>query len=101
MLSAQEARSTVNGSRNHRQSYKPGAGRAHDLKGSPLNLHQRINPRTVERVAEARLPTEFGEFRISGYRSRTSAEEFVALVRGELGGERPSLVRIHSQCMTG
>jgi 3,4-dihydroxy 2-butanone 4-phosphate synthase/GTP cyclohydrolase II len=52
-------------------------------------------------VAEARLPTDFGEFRIVGYRSLNSDEEFVALVRGELGGDRPALVRIHSQCMTG
>ncbi len=58
-------------------------------------------PRTVERVAEARLPTEFGEFRIIGYRSLNSTEEFVALARGELRGECQTLVRIHSQCMTG
>ncbi len=57
--------------------------------------------RTVERVAEARLPTDFGEFRIAGYRSLNSDEEFVALVRGELSAERPTLARIHSQCMTG
>jgi 3,4-dihydroxy 2-butanone 4-phosphate synthase/GTP cyclohydrolase II len=57
--------------------------------------------RTVERVAEARLPTETGEFRIIGFRSLNSAEEFVALVKGELRTNRPSLVRIHSQCMTG
>ena len=45
--------------------------------------------KTIERVATARLPTEYGEFRIIGYRSLTSDEEFVALVR------------IHSQCLTG
>ena len=56
---------------------------------------------TVRRVAEARLPTEIAEFRIIGYRSLTSTEEFVVLVRGELRADRPSLVRIHSQCMTG
>jgi len=56
---------------------------------------------TVERVAEARLPTEYGEFRIIGYRSLTSDEEFVALVRGELRADRPALARIHSQCLTG
>ncbi|MCI0388689.1 MAG: hypothetical protein MOB07_07965 [Acidobacteria bacterium] len=38
---------------------------------------------TIERVATARLPTEYGEFRITGYRSLVSDEEFVALVRGE------------------
>lgn len=56
---------------------------------------------TVKRVAEARLPTELGEFRIIGFRSLVSTEEFVALVKGELLPDRPSLVRIHSQCMTG
>jgi GTP cyclohydrolase II len=58
-------------------------------------------PKTVERVAEARLPTEWGEFRIVAFRSLTSPEEFVALVKGELRADRPSPVRIHSQCMTG
>jgi 3,4-dihydroxy 2-butanone 4-phosphate synthase / GTP cyclohydrolase II len=56
---------------------------------------------TVERVAEARLPTETGEFRIFGFRSLVSTEEFVALVKGEPRSDHPSLVRIHSQCMTG
>jgi GTP cyclohydrolase II len=58
-------------------------------------------PLTVERVAEAKLPTEFGEFRIFGYRSTTSDEEFVALAKGELTADEPTLVRIHSQCLTG
>jgi 3,4-dihydroxy 2-butanone 4-phosphate synthase/GTP cyclohydrolase II len=57
--------------------------------------------KTVERVAEARLPTETGEFRIIGFRSLVSTEEFVVLVKGELRADRASLVRIHSQCMTG
>ena len=56
---------------------------------------------TVERVSEARLPTEVGEFRIAGYRSKTSEEEFVALYKGELNPELPTLARIHSQCLTG
>lgn len=57
--------------------------------------------RTVVRVSEARLPTETGEFRIIGFRSLNSAEEFVVLVKGELRPNIPTLVRIHSQCMTG
>ena len=60
-----------------------------------------MNSKTVERVAEARLPTDFGEFRIIGYRSLNSNEEFVVLVQGELRKDQPSLVRIHSQCLTG
>ena len=56
---------------------------------------------SVERVAEARLPTEIGQFRIAGYRSLTSDEEYVVLFKGELRPEIPTLVRIHSQCLTG
>ena len=56
---------------------------------------------TVRRIAEARLPTEFGEFRIVGYRSLSSTEEFVALVMGAPRPESPTLIRLHSQCMTG
>jgi 3,4-dihydroxy 2-butanone 4-phosphate synthase/GTP cyclohydrolase II len=56
---------------------------------------------SVERVAEARLPTEAGDFKIAGYRSRESDEEFVVLVKGEMRPEIPTLVRIHSQCLTG
>jgi 3,4-dihydroxy 2-butanone 4-phosphate synthase/GTP cyclohydrolase II len=56
---------------------------------------------TVERVSEARLPTKRGEFRIAGYRSKTSGEEFVALYKGEIKAEVPTLARIHSQCLTG
>ena len=51
----------------------------------------------VERLAEANLPTEIGLFRIIGYRSNATGEEFVALVKGELSAEKASLVRIHSQ----
>ena len=61
----------------------------------------RRSVKTVERVAEARLPTETSEFRIVGYRSLISTEEFVVLVKGELRADRASLVRVHSQCMTG
>ncbi len=58
-------------------------------------------PTTVERVADASLPTETGKFRIAGYRSLTSDEEFVVLYMGEMDGDTPTLVRIHSQCLTG
>lgn len=56
---------------------------------------------TVERVATAKLPTQVGDFEIIGYRSLTSSEEFVVLAKGELGPDTPTLVRIHSQCLTG
>jgi 3,4-dihydroxy 2-butanone 4-phosphate synthase/GTP cyclohydrolase II len=56
---------------------------------------------TVEKVAEANLPTEFGQFKLAGFRSLTSAEEFVVLHKGEFRPDSPTLVRIHSQCLTG
>ena len=56
---------------------------------------------SVERVSVANLPTEYGEFRIAGYRSRESGEEFVAIFKGEIARETPTLARIHSQCLTG
>ena len=59
------------------------------------------NARTVEKVAEAALPTEFGDFRIAGYRSLNSSEEFVCVYKGELSTEASALIRIHSQCLTG
>jgi 3,4-dihydroxy 2-butanone 4-phosphate synthase / GTP cyclohydrolase II len=52
-------------------------------------------------VSAARLPTEVGEFRLAGYRSKTSDEEFVVLFKGELKADVPTLARIHSQCLTG
>jgi 3,4-dihydroxy 2-butanone 4-phosphate synthase / GTP cyclohydrolase II len=57
--------------------------------------------KSVRKVAEANLPTEIGEFRIAGYLSETSNEEFVCLYKGILDPETPTLVRIHSQCLTG
>jgi 3,4-dihydroxy 2-butanone 4-phosphate synthase / GTP cyclohydrolase II len=56
---------------------------------------------TVEKVATAKLPTEVGDFMIAGYRSLVSTEEFVVLFKGPMEGETPTLVRIHSQCLTG
>lgn len=55
----------------------------------------------VERLAEANLPTAFGMFRILAFKSNLTGEDFPVLVKGELNAETPSLVRIHSQCLTG
>jgi len=71
------------------------------FKRKALGRRPLVRPNTVERVADAQLPTELGEFRIIGYRSLVSKEEFVVLTLGELRSDRPTLVRIHSQCLTG
>ena len=57
--------------------------------------------RLVHRVAEARLPTEFGEFRIIGYHNDVDDREHVALVMGDIAGGEDVLVRMHSKCLTG
>ena len=55
----------------------------------------------VERVAQTRLPTEFGDFTAYGYRSETDDSEHIALVAGEIGDGHDVLVRVHSECLTG
>jgi 3,4-dihydroxy 2-butanone 4-phosphate synthase/GTP cyclohydrolase II len=55
----------------------------------------------VQRISTALLPTEIGNFLITGYRSLTSIEEFVVLHKGEMRADVPTLIRIHSQCLTG
>ena len=57
--------------------------------------------RLVHRVAEARLPTEFGEFTVIAYRNDVDKAEHVALVKGEVTGQPSVLVRMHSKCLTG
>jgi len=55
----------------------------------------------VRKVASPRLPTVFGEFQIHAYRSDVTDDENVALVMGKIDPEEPTLVRVHSQCLTG
>jgi len=55
----------------------------------------------VKREVEVRMPTEFGEFRLIGYTNEVDKAEHVALVMGEPDAERPCLVRVHSECLTG
>jgi 3,4-dihydroxy 2-butanone 4-phosphate synthase/GTP cyclohydrolase II len=55
----------------------------------------------VHRAAEARLPTPYGEFRIIGYSNDVDRAQHVALVMGEVEGEKNVLVRMHSKCLTG
>jgi len=57
--------------------------------------------RLVHRVAEARLPTEFGEFTVIAYRNDVDRAEHVALVMGDVSGQPNVLVRMHSKCLTG
>ncbi len=66
-----------------------------------LIAYRRRADRRVERVAQARIPTEYGVFTAVGYRATDDPNEHVALVYGELGDGRDVLVRVHSECLTG
>jgi len=63
--------------------------------------YRRLHEKLIQRVAEASLPTRYGDFLSIAYKSAIDPDEHVALVRGELDGERPVLVRVHSECLTG
>jgi 3,4-dihydroxy 2-butanone 4-phosphate synthase/GTP cyclohydrolase II len=57
--------------------------------------------RLVTRLAEAELPTEFGDFRIIAYENPLDDREHVALVMGDIAGQDDVLIRMHSECLTG
>jgi len=66
-----------------------------------LIAYRRAHERLVERLAETRLPTEYGIFRAVGYRGVADGSDHVALVYGDLGDGDDVLVRVHSECLTG
>ena len=63
--------------------------------------HRLQTERLVHRVAEARLPTELGNWRVVGYRNDVDNHEHIALVFGDVGPDDSVLVRMHSKCLTG
>ena len=79
-------------------------GKKHGLKIlsiAQIIAHRRRNEKLVERVAEARLPTKYGEFKAIAYRSAVDPGEHIALTIGEWTKDAPVMVRIHSECLTG
>jgi len=76
----------------------------HGLKvGSIADVisHRLKHDSLVKREVEVRMPTEFGEFRLIGYTNEVDKAEHVALVMGEPDADRPCMVRVHSECLTG
>ena len=63
--------------------------------------YRRGHERLIERVSEARVPTQYGEFTAVSYRSLVDRDEHVALVKGRIDPTLPTLVRVHSECLTG
>ena len=68
---------------------------------SDLIAYRKRHEKLVERVADVRLPTRYGDFRALGYVNRLNGEHHVALVKGDIGGGEDVLCRVHSECLTG
>ena len=66
-----------------------------------LITYRKKHEKLMERVAEARLPTRYGVFKIIGYINKLNGEHHVALVMGDVSDGKPVLCRIHSECLTG
>ena len=66
-----------------------------------LIAYRRRHEKLVHRVAEAMLPLKYGEFTAIAYRSTTDPDEHLALVMGDISIDKPVLVRVHSECLTG
>jgi len=66
-----------------------------------LIFYRRRTEKLIKRVASGQLPTRYGEFTIYSYQTDLDNEEHVALTKGEFNGDEPTLVRVHSKCLTG
>ncbi len=78
--------------------------RRHGLKIisiADLIRYRMKHERLIRRVAQPALPTDYGPFRLVAYESEVDRSQPLALVMGEIGGEAPVLVRVHSECLTG
>lgn len=60
-----------------------------------------LNQKTMNRITETRIPTEWGEFHMMTYANQPAEMPHLAMVSGKLDPKTPALVRIHSECMTG
>jgi len=68
---------------------------------SDLITYRRRYEKLVHHVAEAKLPTKYGEFTAIAYKSDIDPDEHLALVMGDISADEPVLVRVHSECITG
>jgi 3,4-dihydroxy 2-butanone 4-phosphate synthase / GTP cyclohydrolase II len=66
-----------------------------------LITYRRRTEKLIQRVAQAKLPSKYGEFTMIAYKSNVDADEHIALVKGDVDTETPVLVRVHSECLTG
>jgi 3,4-dihydroxy 2-butanone 4-phosphate synthase / GTP cyclohydrolase II len=78
--------------------------RKHKLKICTIEeliKYRRTREKLVERVEVVKMPTEYGEFDLYLYRSKIDGQHHLALVKGEVAGQKDVLVRVHSECLTG
>src|ERR1041385_3801992 len=66
-----------------------------------LIAHRRLREKLVEREQIVKLPTDYGDFDLHLYRSKLDGAHHLALVKGRIDKNKPALVRVHSQCLTG
>jgi 3,4-dihydroxy 2-butanone 4-phosphate synthase / GTP cyclohydrolase II len=66
-----------------------------------LIAYRRRHDKLIERVVAARMPTEYGDFEVVGFRSLVDSKHHVAMVKGDVAGKQDVLVRVHSECLTG
>ena len=66
-----------------------------------LIAHRRSNEKLIERVVEARIPTDYGTFTAVGFKSLVDDRQHIALVMGDIGDGDNVLTRVHSECLTG
>lgn len=66
-----------------------------------LIAYRRKHEKLVKKETEIHLPTEFGEFKAIGYSNSLDKKEHLALVKGNITTDKPTLVRVHSECLTG
>ncbi|MFR1200799.1 MAG: bifunctional 3,4-dihydroxy-2-butanone-4-phosphate synthase/GTP cyclohydrolase II [Clostridium sp.] len=63
--------------------------------------YRKANEKIIERVAEAKMPTRYGDFMMYGFVNKLNGEHHVALVKGQINTDEAILTRVHSECLTG
>jgi 3,4-dihydroxy 2-butanone 4-phosphate synthase/GTP cyclohydrolase II len=78
--------------------------RKHKLKIATiadLIQYRRTREKLVERLETVKMPTDYGDFEMALYRSKLDGQHHLALIRGNVAGQKNVLVRVHSECLTG
>ncbi len=66
-----------------------------------LIAHRRVREKLIEREQVVAMPTDYGDFELHLYRSKLDGSHHLALVKGTISPNKPTLVRVHSECLTG